>query len=707
MNATPREGNPPALDAAMRLHGDGRLPDALAAYDAFLRRDPGHAGALQMSAIVLFQLERVDESVERIGRALAADPDFVDAWVNAGVIYGAAGRPVDAVRALERAVALEPTLVEAWSNLASQRLGLEDAIGAEQAARRALADGRYGGAAINLAMALLAQGRRQDALVALEPYSSTLAPDIAGVRAQTLIALGRHAEARRELDVALAANDDATLRLERARLAEAQLDLETSASDYQALLALGYEYDAIRELALSELVFQRKSFALWNDLGMLQRAFRERVHAAAAAPGSMTGLTPFSFLSDPSTRAEQRALASAHSRVYRFIPFPKRPLSSGRLRIGYLSADLAEHATGVLAVGLFEQHDRERFEVFAYSTGPDDGSALRKRLVAAFDQFVHAEGWSAGRIARRIRDDDIDILVDLKGYTANAPTAVVAMRPAPIVVSYLGYPGTSGATFVDYLIGDRVVTPLAHAPDYSETLVQLPHSYQINDDRRTIAEPPTRASLGLPEDAVVLCCFNSTYKINLDVIDAWVAILQGVPDAVLWMLGRGYDGGTAERLKAIIVGRGIDASRIVFAATRPHAEYLALYKRADLFLDTWPYNAHTTASDALWAGCPIITLQGDTFAGRVAASLLGALGITNGIAPDRTNYIATAIAWASDRARLAAMRTLVEERRVAMPLFDTKATTRAIEAAYIAMARQHADGRRTPILIAADGTVTG
>ncbi len=282
----------------------------------------------------------------------------------------------------------------------------------------------------------------------------------------------------------------------------------------------------------------------------------------------------------------------------------------------------------------------------------------------------------------------------------------MAMRPAPIAVSYLGYPGTTGATFVDYLIGDRIVTPLAHAKDYTETLVHLPHCYQVNDDRRTIAAPPTRADVGLPDEAVVLCCFNQTYKINEDVVDVWADILRRAPRTVLWLLARAGEDGVPGRLVAQFAARGIAPDRLVFARHRPHAEYLALYRLADLFVDTWPYNAHTTASDALWAGCPVLTIAGETFAGRVAASLLTAVGLATNIAPDRANYVSLAVAWAGDPARLAAMRRQLETSVRSSPLFDTAATTRAIEAAYVEMAEQFKANRRAPILLRDDDAAT-
>jgi protein O-GlcNAc transferase len=700
------------FEKAYALHRQGRNEEALAMYDAALAANPRHAPALHYSAVLLHQQERFAEAIGRIEASIASDASVPDVWTNAGLIYGRVGRHVDAIRAIERAIALEPTLGEAWLNLSHQRLEMDDPVAAEAAARQALSLSlaQPSTAWFNLALALTAQGRREQALKTLDQMESLRSGEplnvaVHGLRTQLLIATGQHEAARKVLDHALAEVDDPVLLLERARLAETQGDLATATADYAASLRSMFGTDASQEMALSELIFLKKRLALWDDLPQLQSVFRQRV-AWHDKTATVSMLTPFSYLSDQSSRVEQRACAEAYSRRYRSALLQPRYLSKGRLKIGYLSADLHQHATGILAVGLFEQHDRQRFEVFAYSTGPDDRSPLRERIVAAFDQFVDARGWSEPQVARRIADDGIDILVDLKGHTERAPTLTMAMRPAPIAVSYLGYPGTMGASFIDYVIGDRIVTPLAHAKDYSETIVQLPHSYQINDDRRVIALSPTRAELGLPDDAVVLCGFNSTYKINAEVLDTWVEILGKVQGAVLWLLTSANDQPVRDRLLHEAIARGADARRIVFADTRPHGDYLALYRCADLFLDTWPYNAHTTASDALWAGCPIVTMSGETFANRVAASLLNAVGINTGVAMDRANYVGTAVAAANNRPRLAAMRKQLEETVRAAPLFDTRSTTRAIEAAYLAMATQFNEGRRAPILVSSDFTVS-
>ncbi|MGE5088108.1 MAG: tetratricopeptide repeat protein, partial [Candidatus Levyibacteriota bacterium] len=519
-------------------------------------------------------------------------------------------------------------------------------------------------------------------------------PAYSGLKAQLEMAAGMLTRARSTLDAALARKpQSAALRLELAGLLEREGDVDGAMTAYADAMRLAPDHGA----ALSQLLFLRQRNADWRDLDALRKRFREGV--AAGVPL----LSPFVLLSQPSTRAEQRRCAEAWSAA--LAPAvaspgaPARPLGGERLRLGYLSADFHTHATAYLAAGLFEQHDRGRFEVFAYSTGPDDRSAMRARLVRAFDRFVDAAGFPPERLAETIRRDGIDILVDLKGHTEGAAPAVLGLRPAPIQVHYLGYPGTLGGGLVDYLIGDAIVTPPQHAADYAETLALLPGCYQVNDRARGIALAPTRDVLGLPPEAVVLCCFNNSYKINPEVFDAWMKILAEVPEAVLWLLARDDDSHLTGNLRREAVRRGIDARRLVFAPARPNPDYLALYRVADLFLDTWPYNAHTTASDALWAGCPVVTWRGDTFAGRVAASLLTAVGLPELACDDVQGYTATAIALARDPGERRRMREHLDGPGRQSALFDTAATTRALEAAYLAMADQHRRGVREPIRV--------
>jgi protein O-GlcNAc transferase len=360
--------------------------------------------------------------------------------------------------------------------------------------------------------------------------------------------------------------------------------------------------------------------------------------------------------------------------------------AAARLRIGYLSNDFHQHATAMLIAHVLELHDREHFDVRLYSYGSADGSAMRRRLEAGSESFVDIAGFSNREAAQRIRDDGIDILIDLKGYTLNARTAIMAMRPAPIQVAYLGFPGTMGADFIDYAIVDPVVAPPGMADAFVEKLAWLPDCYQPNDRLREVGTPPGREACGLPAQGFVFCCFNHTYKIRPEIFDIWCRLLAATPDSVLWLLQSNPQ--ARGNLIREAGARGIDPSRLVFAPVVPSSENLARLTHADLFLDTLPVNAHTTASDALWSGVPIVTCAGDSFVGRVAASLLHAVGLPQLVAADLAAYEALAGAIASDPARLAELKAHLMRARTAAPLFDSALTTRGLESLYLRMAER-------------------
>jgi predicted O-linked N-acetylglucosamine transferase (SPINDLY family) len=683
------------FERAVRLHQQGKLREAFLRYEAILKAEPGHAGALHYSGVVLYQAGKLPEAAERIRAALTHEPAQPDAWSNLALVLDAAGRPVAAVEALTKALEHAPRSPQLWANRAAGELALGRIEAAEASARQAIAaDARHAPGWYNLAHALAPQGRALEALDAAGRAAgmARTSPEYAGYKAQLEAGMGALDKAQATLDAALLRNPaEPTLRYQMALLHEQRGDLAAASAAYEHVTRL----DANNGAALSQLLYLRQRQADWRDLPDLRRRFAAGVEAA------MPLLSPFVLLSNVASRPLQRRCAEAWTAA--LAPpgngRPARLLSAGRLRIGYLSADFHTHATAFLAAGLFEAHDRGRFEVIAYSTGADDGSAMRARLTKAFDRFVDVAASSPHRIAERIRADGIDILVDLKGHTEGAAPAALALRPAPIQVHYLGYPGTLGGNLCDYLIGDAIVTPPAHADDYAETLALLPHSYQVNDRKRAIVEPPPRESLDLPSDAVVMCCFNSLYKINPEVFDAWARILAEVPAAVLWLLVRDTSTDVIGHLRREAVRRGIDARRLVFASARPNPEYLGLYRRADLFLDTWPYNAHTTASDALWGGCPVVTWRGETFAGRVAASLLTAAGLPELVADSVDGYVRMAVALGRDAQERARLRGYLEGPGRDSPLFDTAATTRALEAAYLAMADQYRRRARAPIRV--------
>jgi predicted O-linked N-acetylglucosamine transferase (SPINDLY family) len=371
-----------------------------------------------------------------------------------------------------------------------------------------------------------------------------------------------------------------------------------------------------------------------------------------------------------------------------------------RLRLGYLSSDFHHHATCILMAEMLEHHDREHFEVTLYSHGKSDGSAMRKRIESACEHFVDVRPLDDRHTAERIRADGIDLLIDLKGYTRNHRVGTLAWNPAPVTATWLGFPGSTGADFIDYLIGDSIVTPLAHADRYSERLAQMPLCYQPNDRQRPLPAAATRAEAGLPEGAFVLAGFNQPYKVSARVFDVWCLLLDALPHAVLWLLE--WNAQSRENLLAEAAARGIARERIIWAPRKALPDHMARMQLADLFVDTWPCNAHTTASDALWAGVPVVTCVGETFASRVAASLLRAVGLGELACCSVETYAQTVVELAFDPDRLAALRRHLVDARLASPLFDSLAFTRDFEALLMRMMERHAQGLPPAALAAAE-----
>jgi predicted O-linked N-acetylglucosamine transferase (SPINDLY family) len=415
-----------------------------------------------------------------------------------------------------------------------------------------------------------------------------------------------------------------------------------------------------------------------------------------------TPTAPFEFLAISSSPEDQLACTRQCLADQPSLPAMWRGevYTHDRIRIGYFSADFRNHPVGRLAAGLLEAHDKSRFETIALSSGPDDGSELRRRAQSAVEDFFDVRNRSDADLAALIRRREIDILVDLTGFTLAGRFGVLARRAAPVQVNFLGYPATMGADWIDYIIADRTIIPAEHFQFYGERVVWLPDTYQANDDKSRIAERvQTRVECGLPDTGFVFCCFNNTFKINPQLFDVWMRLLAATANSVLWLLGANP---IAERnLRREAERRGVAAERLIFAPRIAVADHLARHRQADLFLDTLPYNAHTTASDALWAGLPVVTCRGDTFAGRVGASLLKAIGLPELIATSLEDYGALALKLAHDPALLGGMKEKLRRNRDCYPLFDTARFTRHIEAAYETMWRAHQD-RRAPAAFAVE-----
>ena len=447
---------------------------------------------------------------------------------------------------------------------------------------------------------------------------------------------------------------------------------------------IAVEIDPNYDAALIRLFDQKKQLCDWDGIGELSQNVISRVEQDSC------NISPFLFLSIDSSPQQQLRCASQYAKGhYNHIKSirsgiertPCEAAGKEKIHVGYLSSDFRAHATTYLISELFELHNREHFRIFAYSTGVNDNSAARARIIQGVDQFHDLECASTLDAAKKIRDDRIDILIDLKGYTGGGRPEILAMRPAPIQVSFLGYPGTTGAKFIDYIIADRYVVKPDQVNSYSETLIFMPNCYQVNDRGRPISNTNlSRADCNLPEQSVVFCCFNSCYKITPQIFDSWMRILKKVDNSVLWLLEE--DPHTIKNLKAEANKRGVDPEILIFAPRKSLGDHLERYKLADLFLDTHPVNAHTTASDALWVGCPVVTYSGETYASRVAGSLLTTVGLNELITYDFSTYEQKAIELGKDANKLEKLKLQLKNCRHINPLFDTTTYTKQLESAY-------------------------
>jgi predicted O-linked N-acetylglucosamine transferase (SPINDLY family) len=416
---------------------------------------------------------------------------------------------------------------------------------------------------------------------------------------------------------------------------------------------------------------------------------------------------PFSFLAASSSAEAQ--LRCARTYVEDWFPACVPPLWQGRtyghdrIRVAYLSADFGDHPTSYLMAGVLEQHDRRRFETIGLSLQPGGTGHYAERVRAAFDRFLEVGTQSDEAIARGIRDMEIDILVDLMGHTRGTRLGILARRPAPVQVSYLGYPGTTAAPYVDYLIADEFVIPGSQRPCYSESIVYLPHCFQANDHRRALPQAPTRAQAGLPENGFVFCAFNATYKLTPDLFDLWCRLLRSVAGSVLWLLADRES--TKLNLEREAHAREVAAGRLIFATRLDYERHLARLRLADLFLDTSPFNAGATASDALWAGVPVLTCPGEALSSRMAGSLLRAVGLTELIADSLKDYERRACELAGNPATLSSVKARLWDNRTSMPLFDTPRFCGHLERAYMAMFERAQRGER-PVDIAIEANRT-
>ena len=704
-----------------------RFEAALASYDKAIALKPDYAEAYSNRGVVLKELRRFEKALASSAKAIALKPDFAEAYYNRAnalqelarfdealvdynkVIALNANKSIalrpdfaevhfnrgNALKELERfeealaswdqAIALKPDFAEAYSNRGNALQELrrfEEALVSYD--RAILLKPDHAQAHSNRGIALKELWRLEDALVSYDK-AIALKPDYAEAYSNRGIALkelGRLEEALASCDKAIALNSDYAEAYFNRGVALKQLERpEQALASYAKAVALK------PGLADGTSFYLRMTLCDWEDI---QTDIVSLEDAVPAATGALSPFAPLIFSSSPALQLEaaRRFVELKHRKNDRLGAVQKRA-AQGRTRIGYFSADFRDHPTSRLMGGVFDRHDKRRFETFAFSFGRSNDS-MTSRLRQSFDHFIDVQHMSDENIALLARQNEIDIAVDLMGFITDSRPGILAYRTAPIQASYLAYPGTMGADYIDYLIVDEIIIEKSQQAFYAEKVAYLPNTYQANDYRDAMFSTKrafTRAEAGLPEAGFVFCCFNNNYKITPDVFDIWMRILKRREGSVLWLL---QDNPTAAvNLRKEATSRGVDPARLIFAPRMSLAEHVARHRLADLFLDTSPYNAHTTASDALWAGLPVLTRIGETFAGRVAASLLSAIELPELITTSPEAYEALALELATTPGKLSAIKIKLAQNRLTAPLFDTERFTRNLEAAYMAMYARH------------------
>lgn len=680
------------LDQAFALWERGKHIEAERLLVELLQAAPEHPGALRALAEIRARAGRAREASElwrRLATLCPLDAAVLRQLANSLIADQRYGEAVEALRA---AITLEPCSSRAYNNLGLAQLRAGDAPAAVISLQCAVTlEPRYALGHFNLGLARLAQNDRTAARAALE-RALQIEPQLS--------------QARLQLSELLRAEDAAAARRQQV------LALETHAA---SLMTAGRHEDAI--VVLSHLLDQGE-----DNVFLQGMRFRCRLDCcdwtqysetaaeleAAALRGEYVDL-PFSFFAySQSALAHLRctqayvaghfpAVTDAAAAAAPRADAPGMETSSrtsaqgpARIKVAYLSCDYYAHATAYLIAGLFESHDRSRFEVFALSYGQGDGGAMRARLETSVEHFIDVGSRTDLEIARLMRSMGICIAVDLKGFTANARTGIFAHRAAPLQVNFLGYPGTMGASYIDYIVADRHLIPQDDRPSYSERVIYMPRCYQPNDRRRPRPAAPSRADCGLRPSGFVFCCFNNPYKITPAIFLTWLRLLREIEGSVLWLLAG--SAAATRNLRHTAAASGITSDRLVFAGHVDQSQHLARYRHADLFLDTVPCNAHTTASDALWMGVPVLTLTGRTFAGRVATSLLHAVGLPQLCAMSLDEYAETASRLARNPAELATLKAHLESGREGFSLFDSAAYARAAESAYEQIWARHVRG---------------
>ncbi|MGV0961119.1 MAG: tetratricopeptide repeat protein [Limnohabitans sp.] len=645
-----------AFKNAFSLHQAGELAKARQIYQGILLVNPSHFDALHLSGVIAMQMGNLDTALNLIRKAIQINPAIANAHYNLGMVYKKLNQPQEALRSFEAAIERQPNYHEALSNkgvLLQESYQLAEAL-------------RFFELAIGLAP--------------------------------------NYAEAHNSMGVVYKLQDNLAKALHCFELAirlKPNL-VEAHANRATIMQELGNLPEALNSIAQTLAYNPNQDFLAGKALNLLMKMCQWHGFDACLA-GIQSDvqqgkkiISPFSLMSlvDSARLHLECAQILAKANAIENVPetnFERSHQNTRKIKIGYYSADFHNHATTHLMIELLENHDKSKFEVHGFSFGPQKKDAMYHRLFQAFDHFYDVHTMTDQAVAELSRDLNMDIAIDLKGYTTDGRPGIFAHRCAPIQVSYLGYPGTMGVSHFDYIMVDKIVLPEDQLAHYTEHPVYLPNSYQCNDSQRVIANVEgDRADFGLPAEGFVFCCFNNNHKIMPVVFDIWLRLLQAVPGSVLWLLED--NPWVSQNLRQYAQTKNIAPERLVFAPRMPSDQHLGRHQFADLFLDTWPYNAHTTASDALWAGLPMVTFAGETFPARVAASLLHAIGLPELVTHSLKDYEQLALSLASSPEQIKALKIRLSQNRLSSSLFDGKRMARDMEQAYQKMVARFNEG---------------
>jgi len=639
------------LQQGLDFHRIGQLHKAKSIYEKILKEDPNHFDAIQLLGAMAVQNQQWEKAIQLLNSAIKINNSIPNVYNNLGNALKEVNRSEEAVASYDRAIVLQRDYAEAYCNRGN---------------------------------ALMLLNRKEEALASYD-HAISIQPAYAEAysnRGNALLALKRLDEAVTSYDRAILLKPDcAEVYANRANTLMTLRRLDEAMESYKKAIEIKPNFNYLFGI----LLHTKMQMCEWGNFEIDSKTLIEQVNdGGKSSPGF-----PLLALSDSlATHLKASEIWMKDMHPFNTSLGPVRKSSAKeKIKIAYYSADFREHPVSYLTAELFELHNKEKFEIIAFYYGSLNGDNMQKRLLASFDKFIDIRLCTDKEAAHLSRELEIDIAVDLTGLTQDGRAGIFSFRAAPIQLSYIGYLGTISSNCYDYLIADKVIIPPDSQKYYAEKIIYLPN-YQVNDSKRAISDKLfTRSELKLPENGFVFCCFNGNYKITPQIFDGWMRILSAVSGSVLFLYAENK--WAEKNLKMEAEKRGVNCARLVFGARISRSEYLARYRLIDLFLDTSPYNAGTTASDALWAGLPVLTCIGESFAARVAASILSAIEVPELITTTKAEYEATAIELATNPIKLKAIRTKIENNRLTTALFDTPRFSKYIEAAYVEMHARH------------------